>query len=69
MREPKIHGNLLSIILQRAYLNGGESEVIKVAKESVEGLTADQIIMIAKGKARLDGTTETGLKYVKEKKK
>lgn len=62
-RRPKIHGNLLSMVLQRALSKGGESEVFKVAKECVSGLTADQIIAIAKNRAYLEGNTVDGLAF------
>jgi hypothetical protein len=60
---PVMHGNLLSIILKRALHKGGESEVIKVAKKVVSGLTDDQVVAIAKGSASLIGNSLDGFDY------
>ena len=61
--KPRLHGNLASIILQRAYHNGGEPEVFKVAKECLSGLSADEIMAIAKNDAWLDGNNIDGLTF------
>ncbi len=60
-RGPKIHGNLVNVLLRNAYKQGGEDEVVKVAAKCLSGFTREQLMKIATGGATVNGNNIDGL--------
>jgi hypothetical protein len=64
----KIHANAINMVIVRAYHFGGPGNVspeaaIEAGRKCVDGLTDEQIIKIATGKARLVGCTPGPITY------
>ena len=53
----KIHGNIPTGFIRRAYRDGGKKAALHAAYEMVEGLTDEQVMMIARYEAYIDGVT------------
>ena len=60
-KQPKIHGNLVNIILIRAYQDGGKEKVREVAAQCLSDFSDEQLMEIATEKAVVAGNNIDGL--------
>jgi hypothetical protein len=64
-----IHGSMITAMLRREYKrtkrqkNACRKDTLKIAKKGIVGLTDDQIMMVARGKAQIEGSSNGMIVY------